>query len=44
MDLFVTLTAGAMATKTFGIGTGVCLVAQRDPIQTAKLVTSIDRV
>jgi len=26
------------------IGTGVCLIAQRDPIQTAKLVASIDRV
>ena len=26
------------------IGTGVCLVAQRDPIQTAKLVASIDQV
>jgi Luciferase-like monooxygenase len=26
------------------IGTGVCLVNQRDPIQTAKLVASIDQV
>jgi probable F420-dependent oxidoreductase len=26
------------------VGTGVCLVAQRDPIQTAKLVASIDQV
>ena len=37
MDPFVTLTAAAMATKTLKVGTGVCLVAQRDPIQTAKL-------
>ena len=44
MDPFVTLTAAAMATKTLKIGTGVCLVNQRDPIQTAKLVASIDQV
>src|ERR1700760_3626749 len=44
MDPFVTLTAAAMATKTLNVGTGVCLVQQRDPIQTAKLVASIDTV
>ena len=44
MDPFVTLTAAAMATKKLMVGTGVCLVAQRDPIQTAKLVASIDNV
>ena len=44
MDPFVTLTAAAMATKTLLIGTGVCLIAQRDPIQTAKLVASIDQI
>jgi probable F420-dependent oxidoreductase len=44
MDPFVTLTAAAMTTKTLKIGTGICLVAQRDPIQTAKLVSSIDNV
>jgi probable F420-dependent oxidoreductase len=44
MDPFVTLTVAAMATKTLKVGTGVCLVAQRDPIQTAKLVASIDQV
>lgn len=44
MDPFVTLTAAAAATKTLNIGTGVCLVQQRDPIQTAKLVASIDQV
>src|SRR6185295_19776553 len=43
MDPFVTLTAAAMATRTLKVGTGVCLVAQRDPIQTAKLVASIDQ-
>lgn len=44
MDPFVTLIAAAMATRTLKIGTGVCLVNQRDPIQTAKLVASIDQV
>ena len=44
MDPFVTLTVAAMATKALKVGTGVCLVAQRDPIQTAKLVASIDQV
>jgi probable F420-dependent oxidoreductase len=44
MDPFVTLTAAAVATKALKIGTGVCLVAQRDPIQTAKLVASIDQI
>jgi probable F420-dependent oxidoreductase len=44
MDPFVVLTAAAMATKTLKVGTGVCLVNQRDPIQTAKLVASIDQV
>src|SRR5271154_2095206 len=44
MDPFVTLTVAAMATKTLKVGTGICLIAQRDPIQTAKLVASIDTV
>ena len=44
MDPFVTLTAAAAATQTLKVGTGVCLVQQRDPIQTAKLVASIDQV
>ena len=44
MDPFVTLTAAAVATKALKIGTGICLVAQRDPIQTAKLVASIDNI
>jgi probable F420-dependent oxidoreductase len=44
MDPFVVLTAAAMATTKLKIGTGVCLVNQRDPIQTAKLVASIDQL
>ena len=42
MDPFVTLTAAAAATTTLKVGTGVCLVNQRDPIQTAKAVASLD--
>ena len=44
MDPFLVLTAAAVATKTLKVGTGVCLVQQRDPIQTAKLVASIDQI
>jgi probable F420-dependent oxidoreductase len=44
MDPFVTLTAAALSTKTLKLGTGICLVNQRDPIQTAKLVASIDQI
>ncbi len=44
MDPFVTLTAAAAATKSLKVATGICLVQQRDPIQTAKLVASIDQV
>jgi probable F420-dependent oxidoreductase len=44
MDPFVTLTAAAVATTTLLVGTGVCLVPQRDPIQTAKQVASLDQI
>jgi probable F420-dependent oxidoreductase len=44
MDPFVTLTAAAAVTNRIKLGTGVCLVTQRDPIQTAKLVASLDQV
>jgi len=44
MDPFVTLTAAAGATKRLKLATGICLVIQRDTIQTAKLVASIDQV
>src|SRR5438094_4344307 len=42
MDPFVTLSAAAAATNKLKVGTGVCLVIQRDTIQTAKLVASLD--
>jgi len=44
MDPFVTLTAAACATKRLKLATGICLVIQRDTIQTAKLVASVDQV
>ena len=44
MDPFLTLTAAAMITRTLRLGTGICLVNQRDPIQTAKLVATIDQL
>ena len=44
MDPFVALTVAATATKTIRLGTGICLVIQRDPIHTAKEVASLDLV
>lgn len=44
MDPFVTLSAAAAATKALKVGTGICLVSQRDPIQTAKAVASLDQI
>jgi probable F420-dependent oxidoreductase len=42
LDPFVSLAFAAEATRSLKLGTGVCLVAQRDPIQTAKAVATID--
>jgi probable F420-dependent oxidoreductase len=44
MDPFVTLSAAAAVTRRLKLATGVCLVIQRDTIQTAKLVASLDQV
>lgn len=44
MDPFVTLSVAAAVTQRLKLGTGVCLVIQRDTIQTAKLVASLDQV
>ena len=41
-DLFVACTAAAAATSRLRIGSGVCLVIERDPITTAKEVASVD--
>jgi len=43
-DPFVALSAVAAVTTTLKLGTGVCLITQRDPIITAKEVASLDRV
>ncbi|HTT75498.1 MAG TPA: LLM class F420-dependent oxidoreductase [Candidatus Binataceae bacterium] len=42
LDPFVALAAAAAVTKTLKLGTGVCLVIERDPIITAKEVASLD--
>ena len=42
MDPFVALTAAATASKTLLVGTGICLLIQRDPIHTAKEAASLD--
>ena len=44
MDPFVALMAAAAVRRRIKVGTGVCLVAQRDPIQTAKQVASLDQL
>src|SRR5271169_2693687 len=44
MDPFVTLSAAAAVTRRLKLATGVCLVIQRDTIQTAKLVASLDQI
>jgi len=40
----VALTAAAEATSSLRIGSGICLVVERDPITTAKEVASIDHL
>ena len=44
LDPFVALAAAAAVTSRIKLGTGICLVVQRDPIHTAKEVASLDRV
>jgi probable F420-dependent oxidoreductase len=44
MDPFVTLSAAAAVTTKLKVATGICLVVQRDPIQTAKEVATLDQV
>jgi probable F420-dependent oxidoreductase len=43
-DPFIALMAAAGATKSLKLGTGVCLVVERDPILTAKEVVTLDRL
>jgi len=42
VDPFVALSMAAAATTKLRVGTGICLVIQRDTIQTAKQVASLD--
>ena len=43
-DPFVALTAAAAVTTNLKLGTGICLVIERDPIMLAKEVASVDRL
>src|SRR5256886_17223451 len=43
-DPFVALMAAAAATRRLKLGTGICLVVERDPITTAKEVATLDRL
>ena len=42
LDPFVALTAAAAATTTLRLGTGICLLTERDPLVTAKAAASLD--
>ncbi len=44
LDPFVALGAAAAVTSRIRLGTGICLVAQRDPIVTAKAVATLDHL
>jgi probable F420-dependent oxidoreductase len=43
-DPFVGLSFAAAATKRLLLGTGICLIPERDPIVTAKCVASLDQL
>ena len=44
MDPFVALGAAAASTTTLKLATGICLVPQRDTIQTAKQIATLDQI
>jgi probable F420-dependent oxidoreductase len=44
LDPFVALAAAAAVTERLKVGTGICLVAERDPIVLAKEVASLDHL
>ena len=44
MDPFPVIGAAAAATSTLKVATGICVVSQRDPIQTAKSVATVDQL
>ena len=43
-DPFVALAAAAAVTQRIRLGTGICLVIERDPIQLAKEIASLDMI
>jgi probable F420-dependent oxidoreductase len=44
LDPFVALTVAATVTERLRVGTGICLVAQHEPLATAKAVATLDTV
>jgi len=44
LDPFVAMAAAAAVTRTLLVGTGICLVVERDPITLAKEVASVDHL
>ncbi len=44
LDPFLALTYAAAVTKTIRLGTGICLVPERNPLITAKEVASLDKL
>jgi len=44
LDLFVTMAAALATTTKINVGSGVCLIPQRHPINTAKAVASLDQI
>jgi probable F420-dependent oxidoreductase len=42
LDPFVALSAAAAVTRRLRVGTGICLIVERDPITTAKEVATLD--
>src|SRR5882724_1059919 len=41
-DPFIALTVAATVTKRIKLGTGICLLPERDPLLTAKVIASLD--
>ncbi|MSO78621.1 MAG: LLM class F420-dependent oxidoreductase [Acidimicrobiia bacterium] len=44
VDPFVALAAAAAVTQRIRLGTGICLIAQREPLVTAKVVATLDQI
>jgi probable F420-dependent oxidoreductase len=44
MDPFIALSVAAAVTKTIKLGTGICLLPEREPIITAKTIATLDIV